>query len=219
MLHPKLVLSCPPSALISLAPFQKTHLFPWQLLNQRYSICSLLRRKTDWIAQHPGKTTRNTALLGGKKSSIRDSLFGRVGSNRAVWGNMGKSIKSECVIQILSRAQKHEQVLKFPTHILSAWSCFVSAHKWPHAACGLRGGNYLFIGSWTGLVTDWAGLSVCQDGLGRDQDCLDALDALFGLAQSAHPQPPPMMVSHLSGRDPPFRLPLLAVQHLLVIIS
>ncbi len=100
---------------------------------------------------------------------------------------MGKSIKSECVIQILSRAQKHEQVLKFPTHILSAWSCSVSAHKRPHAACGLRGGNYLFIGCWTGLVADWAGLSVCQDGLGRDQDCLDALDALFGPAQSALP--------------------------------
>lgn len=142
------------------------------------------------------------ALLWGKKINIRDSLFEHVNSKRAVWGNMGKSIKSECVIQILSQAQKHEQVLKFPTHILSAWSCSVSAHKRPRAACGLRGGNYLFIGSETGLVADWAGLSVCQDSLGRDQDCLDALDALFGPTQSALPQPPPVMVSQLSGRDP-----------------
>ncbi len=119
---------------------------------------------------------------------------------------MGKSIKSECVIQILSRAQKHEQVLKFPTHILSAWSCSVSAHKRPHAACGLRGGNYLFIGCWTGLVADWAGLSVCQDGLGRDQDCLDALDALFGPAQSALPWRYPTCLAV----TPPFQLPLLA---------
>lgn len=133
---------------------------------------------------------------------------------------MGKSIKSECVIQILSQAQKHEQVLKFPTHILSAWSCSVSAHKRPRAACGLRGGNYLFIGSETGLVADWAGLSVCQDSLGRDQDCLDALDALFGPTQSALPQPPPMMVSQMSGRDPPpFRLLLLALRRLLEIVG
>lgn len=49
---------------------------------------------------------------------------------------MGKSIKSECVIQILSRSQKHEQVLKFPTHILSAQSGCVTAHKWFDAARG-----------------------------------------------------------------------------------
>lgn len=47
---------------------------------------------------------------------------------------MGKSINSECVIQILSRRQKHEQVLKFPTHILSAQSGRVAAHKWLDAA-------------------------------------------------------------------------------------
>lgn len=62
--------------------------------------------------------------------------------------NMGKSIKYECVIQILSRRQKHEQVLKFPTHILSAQSGSVTAHKWFDAARGPLwwvGGNYLFI--------------------------------------------------------------------------
>lgn len=63
---------------------------------------------------------------------------------------MGKSINSECVIQILSRAQKHEQVLKFPTHILSAWSSSVSAHKRLDAAWGPHWGNYLFIGFWSG---------------------------------------------------------------------
>lgn len=47
---------------------------------------------------------------------------------------MGKSISPECVIQILSRWQKHEQVLKFPTHILSAQSGRVTAHKWFDAA-------------------------------------------------------------------------------------
>lgn len=49
---------------------------------------------------------------------------------------MGKSIKFECVIQILSRSRKHEQVLKFPTHILSAQSGSVTAHKWFDAARG-----------------------------------------------------------------------------------
>lgn len=49
---------------------------------------------------------------------------------------MGKSISSECVIQILSPSQKHEQVLKFPTHILSAQSGRVTTHKWFDAAWG-----------------------------------------------------------------------------------
>lgn len=71
---------------------------------------------------------------------------------------MGKSIKSECVIQILSRSQKHEQVLKFPTHILLVQSGCVTAHKWFDAAWGpaaVGGENYLFIAP-VAWPADWA---------------------------------------------------------------
>lgn len=76
---------------------------------------------------------------------------------------MGKSIKSECVIQILSRPQKHEQVLKFPTHILSAQSGSVTAHKWfdaawgPAAAGGVWGAGWIIFSSlqWP-WPADWA---------------------------------------------------------------
>lgn len=71
---------------------------------------------------------------------------------------MGKSIKSECVIQILSHPQKHEQVLKFPTHILSVQSGSVTAHKWFVAAWGpavVRGGELSFHrSSGPGLLTE-----------------------------------------------------------------
>lgn len=73
---------------------------------------------------------------------------------------MGKSIKSECVIQILSHPQKYEQVLKFPTHILLAKSdsqmfsrCKRSGGR---GGCvrvrGKEGANYLLI---TPVVLVW----------------------------------------------------------------
>lgn len=72
---------------------------------------------------------------------------------------MGKSIKSECVIQILSRLQKYEQVLEFPTHILSAQSGCVSAHKWFNAAWGpaaVGGGRIIFSSLQWPWPADWA---------------------------------------------------------------
>lgn len=85
----------------------------------------------EWSAQHPYPTTRNRSREQGgiRDLHIRDSLFEHVNKKGLSRMNMGKSIKSECVIQILSRLQKHEQVLKFPTHILSAQSGCVTAHK------------------------------------------------------------------------------------------
>lgn len=71
---------------------------------------------------------------------------------------MGKSIKSECVIQILSRSQKHEQVLKFPTHILLVLSSRVTAHKWFDAAWGPAavGGRIIFSSLQWPWPADWA---------------------------------------------------------------
>lgn len=71
---------------------------------------------------------------------------------------MGKSITSECVIQILSRLQKHEEVLKFPTHILSAQSGYVTTHKWFDAAWGPAavGGRIIFSSLQWPWPADWA---------------------------------------------------------------
>lgn len=115
----------------------------------------------EWSAQHPYLTTRNrTREQGGKKAilHIRDSLFEHVNKKGLSRVNMGKSIKSECVIQILSRSQKHEQVLKFPTHILSAQSGCVTAHKWFDAAWGPAavGGRIIFSSLQWPWPADWA---------------------------------------------------------------
>lgn len=91
----------------------------------------------EWSAQHPiPDNWKLDSGTGGKKGTvhIRDSLFEHVNKKGLSRVNMGKSIKNECVIQNLSRSQKHEQVLKFPTHILSAQSGSVTAHKWFDAA-------------------------------------------------------------------------------------
>ena len=95
---------------------------------------------------------------GGKKGTAhkRFIIWTRQ-QKRAVRTNMGKSITSECVIQILSWPQKYEQVLKFPTHILSARYASFTAHKRFDAAWGPCWGNYLFIApaEWPWLA-DWA---------------------------------------------------------------
>lgn len=105
----------------------------------------------EWSAQHLSPTTRDrTQERGGREPRHRRFIIEHVNKKGLSGPNMGKSIRSECVIQILSRSQKHEQVLKFPTHILSAQSGRVTTHKWfdaawgPATQAGARG-NYLFI--------------------------------------------------------------------------
>lgn len=95
---------------------------------------------------------------GGKRIlHIRDSLFEHINKKGLSRANMGKSIKCECVIQILSQPQKHEQLLKFPTHILSAQSGSVTAHKWFDAAWGpVEVGRRIIFSSlqWPRLLTE-----------------------------------------------------------------
>lgn len=108
-----------------------THPGSWTAAAQRFSI--RLRWNDPRSIWTP--TTRDgTGERGGRIADIRDSLFERVHKKGLSGPNMGKSIRPECVIQILSRSQKHEQVLKFPTHILSAQSGRVTTHKWFAAA-------------------------------------------------------------------------------------
>lgn len=89
----------------------------------------------EWSAQHLSPTTRDrTQERGGREPRHRRFIIEHVNKKGLSGPNMGKSVRSECVIQILSRSQKHEQVLKFPTHILSAQSGRVTTHKWFDAA-------------------------------------------------------------------------------------
>lgn len=97
----------------------------------------------EWSAQHPYLTTRNrTHEQEGKGDHTHNRFIIWTCQQKGLSGlNMGKSIKTECVIQILSHPQKYEQVLKFPTHILSAQSGSVTAHKWFDAAWGPGAGG------------------------------------------------------------------------------
>lgn len=110
-----------------------THPGTWKAAGQRFSISS--RLGMEWSAQHRWPAIETALRRGGEGNpDIRDSLFEHVNKNGLSGPNMGKSISPECVIQILSPSQKHEQVLKFPTHILSAQSGRVTTHKWFDAA-------------------------------------------------------------------------------------
>lgn len=116
----------------------------------------------EWSTQHPCWTTRNrTQVQGGKRDPTHKRVIIWTRQQKGVSGlHMGKSIKSECVIQIHSRLQKHEQVLKFPTHINSAQSGSVTAHKWvdaawgPAAVKGGEGGLSFHRSSGPGLLTE-----------------------------------------------------------------
>lgn len=108
---------------------------------------------------------------------------------------MGKSIKSECVIQILSHPQKHEQVLKFPTHILSAQSGSVTAHKWFDAAWGpaaVWGGGLSFHRSTgPGVLTEpflslWAGRGLWSPPNGPLAPGIHTFHALCATVLSQH---------------------------------
>lgn len=117
----------------------------------------------EWSTQHPCWTTRNrTQVQGGKRDPTHKRVIIWTRQQKGVSGlHMGKSIKSECVIQIHSRLQKHEQVLKFPTHINSAQSGSVTAHKWVDAAWGPAavkggGGGIIFSSLQWPWPADWA---------------------------------------------------------------
>lgn len=99
-----------------------------------------------WSAPHPYPTTRNwTHEQGGRWAGgwekriprIRDSLFQHVNKKKGcpeqTWENPSNM---NVLYKSFSRRQKHEQVLKFPTHILLAQSGHVTAHKWFDAAWG-----------------------------------------------------------------------------------
>lgn len=136
----------------------------------------------DWLTSHwsaslQNKLTHNFYFL--KKKKIKHKRYfirtqPQKGLSRETWESPSKN---ECGIQILSWTQKHERVLKFPTHILSAWSLAVGVRKRApalHEVCA-RGIIFSSI-EWT---ADWDGLFVCQHEPAQVQDRRATLEALF----------------------------------------
>lgn len=130
-----------------------------------------------WSAPHPYPTTRNwTHEQGGRWAGgwekriprIRDSLFQHVNKKKGLSGaNMGKSIKSECVIQILFTSAE-------------TWAGFEVSHSYPFGpirpchrsqmvwrrmrSSGRRGGGGIIFSSLQWNLTCWLSSSILPPG-------------------------------------------------------